>query len=229
MTNTTSKILITLALCVAIAACGGEDRKSLRVGAKPFAESLILAEMIALMAENAGIPVERNIPFGLTSKLMEATKQDVIDVYPEYNGTSLTFLGQAPTSDGEMSTARVSALFKPLGLESTGKFGFSNDYALVMTRERAAELGVRSIQDLTRISGINYVVDEDFVQRPADGLQQMNRRYGITGSNVATYPGGTVLMANGYNAANRIAEDFGIEKWWKKPESIVRAEELGLL
>ncbi len=191
MTNTTSKILITVALCVAIAACGGEDRKSLRVGAKPFAESLILAEMIAQMAENAGIPVERSIPFGLTPKLMEATKQDVIDVYPEYNGTSLTFLGQAPTSDGDASTARVSALFKPLGLESTGKFGFSNDYALVMTRERSAELGVRSIQDLTRISGINYVVDEDFVQRPADGLQQMNRRYGITGSNVATYPVGT--------------------------------------
>ena len=191
MLNKYSKYLISLALCVAIAGCGGDEQKTLRVGAKPFAESLILAEMIALMAENAGIPVERNIPFGLTSKLMEATKQDVIDVYPEYNGTSLTFLGQAPTSDGEVSTARVSELFKPLGLESTGKFGFSNDYALVMTRERAAELGVRTIQDLTRISGINYVVDEDFVQRPADGLQQMNRRYGITGSNVATYPGGT--------------------------------------
>ena len=191
MTNKTSKFLVTLALCITIAACGGEDRQSLRVGAKPFAESLILAEMIALMAENAGIPVERNIPFGLTPKLMEATKQNVIDVYPEYNGTSLTFLGQAPTSDGDASTARVSALFKPLGLESTGKFGFSNDYALVMTRERAAELGVRTIQDLTRISGINFVVDEDFVQRPADGLQQMNRRYGITGSNVATYPVGT--------------------------------------
>ena len=26
---------------------------------------------------------------------MEATKQDVIDVYPEYNGTGLIFLGQA--------------------------------------------------------------------------------------------------------------------------------------
>ncbi len=44
-----------------------------------------------------------------------------------------------------------------------------------------------------------------------------------------TYPGGTILMANGYNAANRIADDYGIEKWWKKPESIARAEELGLL
>lgn len=45
----------------------------------------------------------------------------------------------------------------------------------------------------------------------------------------STYPGGTILMGAGYNAANRIAEDFGIEKWWKKPESVTRAEELGLL
>jgi phytoene dehydrogenase-like protein len=44
-----------------------------------------------------------------------------------------------------------------------------------------------------------------------------------------TYPGGTVLMANGYLAANRIAEDYGIQKWWKKPESVIKAEELGLL
>jgi len=190
MSNFT-KHLITLTLCASIAACGGDDRKSLRVGAKPFAESMILAEMIAQVAENNGIVVERSIPFGLTPKIMEAVKQDVIDVYPEYNGTSLTFLGQAPTSDGEVSTARVEALFKPLGLEMAGKFGFSNDYAMVMTRERAAELGVRSIQDLTRISGFTYAVDDDFVQRPADGLQQMNRRYGINGANVVTFPVGT--------------------------------------
>jgi len=191
MTNKYTKYLVSLALCITIAGCGGDDRKSLRVGAKPFAESLILAEMIAQVAENAGIPVERSIPFGLTPKIMEAVKQDVLDVYPEYNGTSLTFLGQAPTSDGEASTARVSALFKPLGLEMTGKFGFSNDYAMVMTRERAAELDVKTIQDLTRISGFIYVVDEDFVQRPADGLQQMNRRYGISGASVTTFPVGT--------------------------------------
>jgi hypothetical protein len=36
-------------------------------------------------------------------------------------------------------------------------------------------------------------------------------------------------MANGYNAANRIADDYGIEKWWQKPQSVARAEELGLL
>ncbi|MDJ0830576.1 MAG: NAD(P)/FAD-dependent oxidoreductase [Desulfobacterales bacterium] len=44
-----------------------------------------------------------------------------------------------------------------------------------------------------------------------------------------TYPGGTILMANGYNAVNRIAEDYDIRKWWKKPEMIIRSEELGLI
>ena len=44
-----------------------------------------------------------------------------------------------------------------------------------------------------------------------------------------TYPGGTILMANGYLAANRIAEDYGIQKWWEKPKSIVQAENLGLI
>ena len=186
-----TKYMLAAFLCAALAACGGEDRKSLRVGAKPFAESLILAEMIAQMAEAEGIAVERSIPFGLTPKVMEATKQGVLDVYPEYNGTSLTFLGQAPTSDGEASTATVQKLFKPLGLEFTGKFGFSNDYAMVMTRERARELGVSTIGALAGAGTIRYAVDEDFVQRPADGLQQMNRRYGITDSSVTTFPVGT--------------------------------------
>ncbi len=186
-----TKYLVAILLCSLLAACGGEDRKSLRVGAKPFAESMILAEMIAQMAEAEGIPVERSIPFGLTPEIMEAVKQDVLDVYPEYNGTSLTFLGQAPTSDGAASTAAVEKLFKPLGLELTGKFGFSNDYALVMTSERAKDLGVSTIGDLTGAASVKYVVDDDFVQRPADGLQQMNRRYGITGSSVTTFPVGT--------------------------------------
>ncbi len=185
-----TKYLFVLMLGGLLIGCADEG-KSLRVGAKPFAESMILAEMIAQLAENEGIRVERSIPFGLTPKIMEAVKQDVIDVYPEYNGTSLIFLGQAPTSDGEASTARVQNLFKPLGLEMAGKFGFSNDYAIVTTREKAAELGARTIGDLADAGSLTFAVDADFVQRPADGLQQMNRRYGITGASTITFPVGT--------------------------------------
>ncbi len=44
-----------------------------------------------------------------------------------------------------------------------------------------------------------------------------------------TYPGGTVLLGAGYLAANVVAEDFGIEKWWSEPEMVTKARERGLL
>ena len=43
------------------------------------------------------------------------------------------------------------------------------------------------------------------------------------------FPGGCVIFGPGYNAANRIAEDLGIKKWWPKPEMVTRAEQKGLL
>ena len=174
-----------------LAGCADEPQ-NLRVGSKPFSESMILAEMIAQLAENEGITVERHIPYGTTDRIMEATKQGVIDVYPEYNGTGLIFLGQAPTSDGEKSTEIVQRLFNPLGLEMSGKFGFSNDYAIVMTNERAQELGAASIGDLAALDQpLVFAVDEDFTRRPADGLPQLLRRYGITQSSTLAFPLGT--------------------------------------
>ena len=191
MKNDMTKLVASVVLACLMAGCT-EESPTLRVGSKPFSESMILAEMIAQMAENEGIAVERSIPYGVTQKILEAVKQDVIDVYPEYNGTGLIFLGQAPTSDGEASTETITRLFKPLGLEPAAKFGFANDYAIVMTAERAKELGISSIGDLAASgSPMSFAVDDDFTQRPADGLQQMLRRYGMTAGGVQTFPVGT--------------------------------------
>ena len=191
MSHKTFACLSAVVLGAFLVGCA-EKPQSLRIGSKPFSESMILAEMIAQLAENEGIVVERHIPFGPTDQILEAAKQGVIDVYPEYNGTGLIFLGQAPTSDGEKSTEIVQRLFNPLGLEMTGKFGFSNDYAIVMTRERAQELGVDSIGDLADLGqSFTFAVDEDFTKRPADGLPQLLRRYGITGTATLAFPLGT--------------------------------------
>jgi glycine betaine/choline ABC-type transport system substrate-binding protein len=191
MINKITQYLLLLALAVVLSGCGDEQH-TLRVGSKKFAESMIHAEMIAQLAENEGIKVERNIPFGDTMEVMEATKQNVLDIYPEYNGTGLIFLGQAPISDGTASTAKVQELFNPLGLEFKGRFGFSNDYAIVMTAERAQELGVSNIGDLVNSGApINFAVDEDFSTRAADGLRPMTRRYGITTGEVSVFPGGS--------------------------------------
>jgi phytoene dehydrogenase-like protein len=45
----------------------------------------------------------------------------------------------------------------------------------------------------------------------------------------SNHPGGFILHANGYVAANTIVEDLGIDKWWSEPEIVTRARENGLL
>jgi phytoene dehydrogenase-like protein len=43
------------------------------------------------------------------------------------------------------------------------------------------------------------------------------------------HPGGLVVFGPGYLAANSVAEDLGLQKWWKTPEIVSRAQEEGLL
>ena len=47
----------------------------------------------------------------------------------------------------------------------------------------------------------------------------------LGGASVA--PGGMVLVGPGYNCANAIAEDLGIDKWWKEPGYVTAAREGG--
>ncbi len=43
------------------------------------------------------------------------------------------------------------------------------------------------------------------------------------------YPGGCVIWGPGYLAANAIAEDLGIDKWWSEPKMVTKARQDGLL
>jgi len=45
----------------------------------------------------------------------------------------------------------------------------------------------------------------------------------------STYPGGMVLLGGGYNAANVVVKDLGIQPWWSEAELIVKAREKGLV
>ena len=45
----------------------------------------------------------------------------------------------------------------------------------------------------------------------------------LGGASVA--PGGMVIFGPGYNCSNAIAEDFGIERWWKEHEYVTAARE----
>jgi phytoene dehydrogenase-like protein len=51
---------------------------------------------------------------------------------------------------------------------------------------------------------------------------------GLYMGGACTYPGGTVLLAPGYLAAEAIMEDTGGNKWWPEPDIITKAREKGI-
>lgn len=66
--------------------------------------------------------------------------------------------------------------------------------------------------------------------RPNDECSQYRtpiKNLYVAGS--STYPGGCVIWGQGYVAANTIAEDLGIDKWWTEPKMITKAHREGLL
>ena len=58
-----------------------------RIGSKKFTESVILGEMLRLLAEEAGLEVAHYREFGGTRIVFDALAAGEIDVYPEYTGT----------------------------------------------------------------------------------------------------------------------------------------------
>ncbi len=85
-------------LAVVVAACG-EVREPIRIGSQDFPEQKLLAEMMALLAEQAGADVERAIPYGENRKSLEAIQRGVLDAYPEYDGTILVLSGSPALND----------------------------------------------------------------------------------------------------------------------------------
>ncbi len=178
--------LLLAAAAFGLTACE-EEPPVLRVAGKNFTENMLMAEMLAQLAEREGITVQRAIPYGRSAEVFEALKQGKIDIYPEYNGTGLVYLGQPAMADGKAALARVRALYGPLELTWGESLGFSNDYVLVMRPEEAQSLGVGKISDLAGLGPLEIATDTDFLERPLDGLGALIRRYGLTEGKVQSY------------------------------------------
>jgi osmoprotectant transport system substrate-binding protein len=120
------------------------------IGSKNFTEAILVAEMYALMLEDAGLTVERKFNLGATPIAHAALTSGDIDLYPEYTSTGLLeVLGQQPIDNaaGIIEAVRTGyeEQFQLTWLEPSP---FNNTNALAMTRARADELGVKTYSDL---------------------------------------------------------------------------------
>ncbi len=171
---------IILFALVLMASLGCTRSEPVRIGSKLFAENQILAEMMAALAEDQGIPVEKVVPFGNTFALQQAMRKKQLDLYPEYTGTGTVIMGAVAPRKGEETLEAVRRMYKPLGMTWEKPFGFNNSYVVVVTPAKAAEWGLESIGDLAeREEPITIGADPEFLKRPVDGMESLIRRYGI--------------------------------------------------
>jgi len=152
-----------------------------RIGSKKFTESYVLGEIAKRTLNDAGISAEHRQGMGGTIILWQALRGGQIDVYPEYTGT---IVQEILKRSDPMHTDFVVAELGKLGIGMTKPLGFNNTYALVMRRDRANALGVRTMSDLQKHPELKFGFTHEFLDRQ-DGWPSMAVAYLLGPQNVS--------------------------------------------
>ncbi|MFZ3578951.1 glycine betaine ABC transporter substrate-binding protein [Virgibacillus sp. DJP39] len=186
----TLAMVFMLSLSV-LAACGDEE-KSVTVGAKNFTEQFLLSKMAILMLEDNGYSVDEKSNLG-SSALRQALENKQVDLTWDYTGTGLvTYMGEEPIADKQEAYKTVKKLdMKRNNIYWTNLSDVNNTYTIVMKKEQADKLGIKSIADLADYVNNNpgeltFGTDAEFANRP-DGLPGVEEAYGFDfkGDNIA--------------------------------------------
>ena len=151
------------------------------VASKLFTENVVLGEMARIaIAEETDEDVVHRRELGGTRILFDALEAGEIDVYPEYTGT-LRF--EVLAADNLQSDEEIAAALARRGLRITPPLGFSNTYAIAVTRATAERLNLRTTSDLAAHPDIRFGLSNEFVDR-ADGWQALKAAYDLPQTDV---------------------------------------------
>jgi len=151
------------------------------IGSKKFTESYVLGEIAKRTLTEAGISADHRQGMGGTIILWQALRSGQIDVYPEYTGT---IVQEILKRSNPMPTDQVADELRKTGIGTTKPLGFNNTYALVMRRNRASALGIRTISDLQKHPELKLGFTHEFLDRQ-DGWSPMAVAYRLNSQNVA--------------------------------------------
>jgi len=149
------------------------------IGAKNFSEQYILSSLIEERLQQRGARVTRKVGLG-SVVAFRALSQGELDVYVDYSGT--LWANIMKRSDNPPRAQLLQELKEWLARERhvllLGELGFENAYALAMRRDRAAELGIRSIADLAaHAPRLAIGGDFEFFARPE--WEALRAQYGL--------------------------------------------------
>lgn len=192
-----SLVALLCALCCALVARGAQAAQAAqpaqpaapgtaRVGSKNFTESLILADILQLLAQRRGLTLVQQRAMGGTAILWQALLQDAIDAYPEYTGTlTEELLQQVPALQGlqaspaAVANQRLRAVLATRGLGMSASMGFQDRYALAVSTRLAMRMHLSSLSDLRAHPQLRYALSNEFMRR-ADGWPGLRSAYGLS-------------------------------------------------
>jgi len=176
------KTWLALAIVGALAAgaARAEESRPVRIGTKEFTESVILGDMLDLLARDAGNATEFRPGLGGTRVLWDALRTDRIDIYPEYTGTLIQEILSSERLAGE---AALRAALAERGIVMSRSLGFNNTYGVGMQKDVASRLGIRTISDLARHPELRFGFSNEFMSR-GDGWPSLRDRYRLPQSSV---------------------------------------------
>jgi osmoprotectant transport system permease protein len=143
------------------------------IGSKKFTESYVLGEIAKRTLSDAGIPAEHRQGMGGTIILWQALRGGQIDAYPEYTGT---IVREILKRSDELTFEQIANELEKTGVGMSDALGFNNTYALVMRRDRANALGIRTISDLQKHPELKIGLTHEFLDRQ-DGWRPLTERY----------------------------------------------------
>ncbi|MGV0820981.1 glycine betaine ABC transporter substrate-binding protein [Martelella sp. AMO21009] len=179
------RAFVSLLIVILLAGCSSDP---VRVGSKNLAESRILAEMFALLLEEDGVPVKRMPSLGATGVVYQALIDDDIDLYPEYTGTALAFMGARSNNDADEAMRVASEGLARNGLVLLDRLGFETDYVVLTRPAIAVANGLDDISDLAGADDrLRLGITQSFAERPRDGLEPFLDRFGLTFEDIEVF------------------------------------------
>ncbi|MEL7006323.1 MAG: glycine betaine ABC transporter substrate-binding protein, partial [Bacteroidota bacterium] len=127
------------------------------IGSKTFTESYILAHVFAQLIEyETGIKTSLKLGFGGTKLLFDALKYDEVHLYPEYTGTGFLVILNPPNETVTKLISNKDSVYnyvqrefqREYGISWLKPLGFNNTYAMLMRKEQANDLQLKTISDL---------------------------------------------------------------------------------
>lgn len=135
----------------------GGNKGIVRMGSKIFGEQYILLQMYSILIKgNTDLNVDTKTGLGGTKICFDALTNNQIDLYPEYTGTGLLVILQPENKLVQQMMGNKETVYNYVRKEFMSRYkikwlkpiGFNNAYALMMRRNQAKQLAIRTISDL---------------------------------------------------------------------------------